>query len=118
MVCHQGERWTLADPGRSRSAEGDRRRLAALLAFDDLNDDALALNQVWQTGAHQRRAMDEHILAAALDGHKAEALSRIVPLHRPGHLFRRTAEARLALIGRATRWALAVAASAIAAPTT
>src|SRR3954470_61797 len=63
--------------GRGRSAEGDRRRLAAFLALDDLNDDALALDQVRQTGAHQRRAMDEHVLPAALDGHETEALSRI-----------------------------------------
>ena len=85
-------------PSRAEaSAERDRGDLAALLALDRLDDHPLAFLKVGQAGAHQRRAVDEHVLAAVLDGDEAEALGGIVPFDGAGLLLGgRAAEARTA----------------------
>src|SRR5215216_1960097 len=84
------------------SAEGDRGDLAALLALDRLDDHPLAFLKVGKAGAHQRRAVDEHVLAAVLDGDEAEALGGIVPFDGAGLLLGgRAAEAGTAAAARA-----------------
>src|SRR5215204_5191524 len=98
------------------SAEGDRGDLAALLALDRLDDHPLAFLKVGKAGAHQRRAVDEHVLAAVLDGDEAEALGGIVPFDSAGLLLGgRAAEARTAARAR-TAVAVAQAAAAGRAP--
>src|SRR5215208_614099 len=99
------------------SAERDRGDLAALLALDRLDDHPLAFLKVGQAGAHQRRAVDEHVLAAVLDGDEAEALGGIVPFDGAGLLLGgRAAEAGTAAAARA-RTAIAVAEAAAAGRT-
>src|ERR1700684_387610 len=65
------------------SGEGDADGFGALAAFGDVDDDALALVEVHQPGALQRRGVDEHVLAAAVAHDMPDPLGRIVPLHRP-----------------------------------
>src|SRR5215218_2079433 len=97
-------------PAPEASAERDRGDLAALLALDRLDDHPLAFLKVGQAGAHQRRAVDEHVLAAVLDGDEAEALGGIVPFDGAGLLLGgRAAEA-------GTAAARACAAVAVAEP--
>src|SRR5215218_1429350 len=89
-------------PAPEASAERDRGDLAALLALDRLDDHPLAFLKVGQAGAHQRRAVDEHVLAAVLDGDEAEALGGIVPFDGAGLLLGgRAAEAGTAAAARA-----------------
>src|SRR5215207_4233971 len=99
------------------SAEGDRGDLSALLALDRLDDHPLAFLKVGEAGAHQRRAVDEHVLAAVLDGDEAEALGGIVPFDSAGLLLGgRAAEARTAAARARTAVAVAQAAAAGRAP--
>src|SRR3954454_17201659 len=101
-------------PAPEASAERDRGDLAAFLALDGLDDHPLAFLQVGKAGAHQRRAVDEHVLAAVLDGDEAEALGGIVPFDGAGLLLGgRAAEAGTAAAAR-TRAAVAVAEAAAA----
>src|SRR5215213_2299866 len=100
-------------PALEASAERDRGDLAALLALDRLDDHPLAFLKVGQAGAHQRRAVDEHVLAAVLDGDEAEALGGIVPFDGAGLLLGgRAAEARTAAARARTAVAVAEAAAA------
>src|SRR5215203_3805124 len=95
------------------SAERDRGDLAALLALDRLDDHPLAFLKVGKAGAHQRRAVDEHVLAAVLDGDEAEALGGIVPFDGAGLLLGgRAAEARAAAARPCAAVAVAEAAAA------
>src|SRR3954447_7557154 len=104
-------------PAPEGSAERDRGDLAALLALDRLDDHPLAFLKVGKAGAHQRRAVDEHVLAAVLDGDEAEALGGIVPFDGAGLLLGgRAAEAGTAAAARA-RTAIAVAEAAAAGRT-
>src|SRR3954454_25247025 len=104
-------------PAPEASAERDRGDLAALLALDRLDDHPLAFLKVGKAGAHQRRAVDEHVLAAVLDGDEAEALGGIVPFDGAGLLLGgRAAEAGTAAAARA-RTAIAVAEAAAAGRT-
>src|SRR4051812_12016103 len=104
-------------PALEASAERDRGDLAALLALDRLDDHPLAFLKVGKAGAHQRRAVDEHVLAAVLDGDEAEALGGIVPFDGAGLLLGgRAAEAGTAAAARA-RTAIAVAEAAAAGRT-
>src|SRR4051812_4380612 len=104
-------------PAPEGSAERDRGDLAALLALDRLDDHPLAFLKVGQAGAHQRRAVDEHVLAAVLDGDEAEALGGIVPFDGAGLLLGgRAAEAGTAAAARAGA-AVAVAEAAAAGRT-
>src|SRR5215218_2193499 len=99
------------------SAERDRGDLAALLALDRLDDHPLAFLEVGKAGAHQGRAVDEHVLAAVLDGDEAEALGGIVPFDSAGLLLGgRAAEARTAAARARTAVAVAQAAAAGRAP--
>src|SRR4051812_20792108 len=100
-------------PALEASAERDRGDLAALLALDRLDDHPLAFLKVGKAGAHQRRAVDEHVLAAVLDGDEAEALGGIVPFDGAGLLLGgRAAEAGTAAAARA--WAAVAVAEAAA----
>src|SRR4051812_26537347 len=105
-------------PAPEGSAERDRGDLAALLALDRLDDHPLAFLKVGEAGAHQRRAVDEHVLAAVLDGDEAEALGGVVPFDGAGLLLGgRAAEAGTAAAARArTAIPIAEAAAARRAP--
>src|SRR5215208_4441788 len=104
-------------PALEASAERDRGDLAALLALDRLDDHPLAFLKVGKAGAHQRRAVDEHVLAAVLDGDEAEALGGIVPFDSAGLLLGgRAAEARTAAARACAAVAVAQAAAAGRAP--
>src|SRR5204862_394998 len=76
---------------RSSILDVDALGLAALLALDHAERDLLTFGERVETGAGQRRAVHEHVLAAVVDRDEAEALRGIVPLHGAAHLHRRAA---------------------------
>src|SRR6476646_5511143 len=57
--------------GDGSADRGNRSRLTALHAFDDLHGDALAFGQIGNPGALQHGGMNEDVLAAVADGDDA-----------------------------------------------
>jgi len=82
-------------PGRPEGHTGpsvvaDSRSLGALGALDDVHHHDLSLVELGDAGPLQSGGMDKHVLAAFHRRDKAEALRRVVPLHRALHFDGRT----------------------------
>src|SRR4051812_32443253 len=66
----------------SGSEKPQTDRFGALLTLGYVDSHALSFSQTHDAGALQRRGVHENILAALIRSDKAEALTRVVPLHR------------------------------------
>src|SRR5581483_11235302 len=73
----------------SASGRRDRDRLAALRRVDHAHVDRLTLGQMGDAGRAQNRNMDEHVLAAVIARHEAEALGVVEPFDLAGDADRR-----------------------------